>query len=308
MKLHKSDTVLFREGALMTRTTGPAAVERRRRGLLLIAPWGVAAVLALTGAARLLLANPTVITPESSPTPAISASAASSPGQISANGASPAAADRAATTRGAVSLHPTVTAEVLRLARRVVASTVDDREGGQRWALDLAVVDTRQLSERRAVLIVHGTAIGYDGDAWDAPVPVAIAVAVTTPADQSATSRLTVGPAWPVTVPVTIDGSGGSPDVAPVTTDATLALIVDALLVAGFAPDDITSVGQLDGEIYEVALYGRGPVGAATAAAQARAWTVWLAPSPTGLRVVGTPDLERSLSTKSAPTPRPDTT
>jgi hypothetical protein len=292
----------------MTRTTGPAAVDGRRRGLLLIAPWGVAAVLALTGAARLLLANPAVITPESSPAPALSASAAPSPGKISANGASPAADDRAATTRGAVSLHPTVTAEVLRLARHVVASTADDRAGGQRWALDLAVVDTRQLSERRAVLTVHGTAIGYDGDTWDAPAPVAIAVAVTTPANQSATSHVTVGPAWPVTVPVTIDGSGGSPDAAPVTTDATLARIVDALLVAGFAPDDITSVRQLDGEIYEVALYGRGPVGAATAAPPARAWTVWLAQSPTGLRVVGTPDLERILNTSPAPTPRPDTT
>lgn len=254
--------------------TGPAALDqqpRRRRALLLVAPWALAAVLGIAalvtrpaGTASPMTAPPAT-TPTEDGTPAV---AAPVPG-----GRLPKTAPAQPDREPPGSLPPAARLQVLATARVALgtAGLPDDAGRADRWAIEVRLVEVSRVTSDLAVATVHALVILLGDAGWTGPTPAAVAVPLLLSPEP-----MVAGPAWPLPAPAPAEAE---PD-AEVITDPDPSMITP-LEAAGWTVDEVTTADLVGGAVLRLGLLGVPP-----GDTERGHHVVWLLDAPGGPRLL----------------------
>lgn len=255
----------------MAGATGPGALDEgrnRRRVILAVVPWVLAAVLGLLS---MVSARGTPTPPTTTVTPAPDHTAATG----STHDAEPTPAPSPASVRAAATeqLDPEVELAVLLAARNAMgAAGLTGNDGiDDRWALDARLGAVEEVTAEYAVATVHGLVLDQDDQGWNGPHPRTVAVLLrTTP------SPAVVGDAWPLPPPAL---PAATPQLRPI--DDPDPSIIAPLTDAGWSIEDVMAVETSDDALLRVALQGTPPGGS-----RAAQHVLWLLDAPGGPRLL----------------------
>lgn len=266
--------------------TGPAALDeqpRRRRALLLAAPWVLAGVLGVTALVTRPAATASPVTAPSATTTSAADGAPAAATPIP-GGPLPTTAPAQPGLEPPGSLSPATRLQVLATARVALgtAGLTDDAGHADRWAIDVRLVEVNRVTSDLAVATVHALVIRLGDSGWTGPTPAAVAVPLLLSPEP-----LVAGPAWPLPVP---PSQLATPD-AEVITDPDPSMVAP-LEAAGWTVDEVTTADLVGGAVLRLGLLGVPPGGT-----ERGEHVVWLLDAPGGPQLLpldATPSTQES--------------
>lgn len=269
--------------------TGPAALDgqpRRRRAVLVAAPWFLAAALGVAALVTRPAATASPATPPSA-TASPATDAAAAVGTSVPGSPLPTSAPPQPEPVPSGSLPATTRLQVLATARAALGSAGLPADAGpaDRWAIDVRLGEVSRVTGDLAVATVHALVIQLGEAGWSGPTPAAVAVPLLLSPEP-----LVAGPAWPLAAP---PSPLAEPDAQPVP-DPDPAMVVP-LQDAGWTVDEVTAVDLVGGAVLRIGLVGTPPDGG-----ERGDHTVWLLDAPGGPRLL-------PLDTTSTTHPTADT-
>lgn len=248
--------------------TGPAALDeqpRRRRALLLAAPWVLAGVL---GVAALVTRPAATASPVTAPSAASAPSTSEAPAVATPGPRVPAAPAQPDLVSSG-SLPPATRLQVLATARVALgtAGLTDDGGHADRWAIDVRLVEVSRVTGDLATATVHALVIQWRDSGWTGPTPAAVAVPLVLSPEP-----MVAGPAWPLPAP---PSQLVEPDADPVPDPDPS--VIAPLEAAGWTVDEVMAVDLVRGAVLRLELLGVPP-----GSGERGEHVVWLLDAPGG--------------------------
>ncbi len=253
--------------------TGPAALDeqpRRRRTLLLAAPWVLAAAL---GVAAVVTRPATTASPAAVPSATAAPTTDGAAAVATPVPGSPLPTTAPAQPEPSGSLPAATRLQVLATARAALGSAGLPAAAGpaDRWAIDVRLSEVSRITGDLAVATVHALVIQLGEAGWTGPTPAAVAVPLLLSPEP-----LVAGPAWPLAAP---PSQLAEPDAAAVPDpDPSMVAPLEA---AGWTVDEVTTVDLVGGAVLRVDLLGTPPGGG-----ERGEHVVWLLDAPGGPRLL----------------------